>query len=149
MPYDIELIELACDEWGLPYSKVGDSELRINIAPDVEMLIANTDDDDTYWGFIDVSWHTHDELALSHGVSGYRTYMPDEMLLAWAKGDILLTSLHKDGKLVDRWFSHKGDGSDLEHIELGEAIHYTTASNKTLKGARMGSGLPMHTKGSG
>ena len=53
MPYDIELIELACDECGFPYSKVGDSELRIKIAPDVEMIIANTDDDDTYWGFTD------------------------------------------------------------------------------------------------
>lgn len=109
---------------------MSNSELRINIAPDVEMIVANTEDGDTNWGFTDVAWHTHDALVLSHGKSGYRTYMPDEMLFTWLKGDILLTSLYKGGRLVDRWFSHRGDGSHLEHIALGEEIRYTTASNQ-------------------
>jgi len=132
MPYDIDLVEMISTECGFPCTKVGGSELRISIATDVEMVIANTDDDDTYWGFADVPWHTHDELTLSHGEAGYRSYSPEDMLLAWAEGRILLVSLLRDGKVTDRWFAHKGDGSDLKHIELGESIHYSTASNQAL-----------------
>jgi hypothetical protein len=132
MTYDIELIELACSEYGFPCRRAGNNELRISIMAGVEMVVANTDDDDTYWGFSDVTWHTHDELALSHGKPGYKLYSPEDMLVAWASGDILLATLVKDGAIIDRWFVHKGNGLDLEHIELGETIQYSTASNQAF-----------------
>ena len=121
--YDLELVETTCLENGLSCNRICDSEIEVTIAPNMILVIANTENGaDTFFGFRDVPSHSHGRLVLMTGESTYVEYDPSDVLLGVLSGLVIVVSQYRKGQLEDGWLAHRDEKMDLRYKEPDEEI---------------------------
>lgn len=121
-PYDLKSVEDVCRELSIQ-TEVKSDEVRVKLEADVTLTVANVpEEQDTFLGFDDVPWHTHDRLTLMTGPDTSVSYAPDELILAIFSGDVFLVTEKRDGRVSDRRFIHKNERLDLEWLGAGDEI---------------------------
>lgn len=123
MPYDLSAIEAFCRSEGMSCERGSEEELRVRLAGDFTLCIANTDGGtDTYLGFSDGTWHTHGEAMFMTGSDTYLKLTPVEVLAGLRAGDLLIGSRYVRGELKDRWIFHRKERQDFQYFHDGESI---------------------------
>lgn len=121
--YNLHSVHETCVLHALPSRFVTPLELEVAIYPDAILVFANVDEEnDTYLGFRDTPWHSHGKFLLMTGESTYLQYDPTELVIAIAKGDVLIVSQPIGNRLKDRWLMHKEERLDLQYIEPDETL---------------------------
>lgn len=133
-PYNLRAVEDVCRYLSIQ-TEVTSDEVRVMLEADVTLTVANwPEEQDTFLGFDDVPWHTHDRLILMTGPDTSVSYAPDELILAIFTGDVFLVTEKRDGRVSDRWFIHKNERLDLKWLRAGDEITVNPIAKLAVSG---------------
>lgn len=123
MPYNLTEIEGYCHSEGFRFERTSPDEVRVHVCQDSPLCFANIEDDtDTYLGFIDSPWHSHEDLILMTGPDTSAEFGPIEILAGLKSGDLLIATRYVADKFQDRWIIHRKEPQDFQYMEAGESI---------------------------
>lgn len=126
--YDLQEIDVFCSSQGLPCRWVSPDEIRVQVASEIELCFANIEDGtDTYLGFSDSRWHTHDELVVMTNEITSIALSPIEVLKGLLVRELLISSSYSGNMLKDRWIFHRKEKQDFQYVKSGESITIQTA----------------------
>lgn len=123
MSYDIEAIETECTAQKLACVRVSEHEVEVTLERNCVLYFANlVEEKDTMIGFKDTPWHSHDDLTIMTSVDTSAELCPVEVVKLLSSGVLLVVSQWIDGKLHDRWLTHRDDRLDLKYLEPNEEL---------------------------
>ena len=132
--YDLKLVQETCRKRGVPCSFPSSNEVDVELLDGVRLVFANLiDENDTYLGFNDVPWHSHDNLTLMTGDATYIDFTPSELIDGLADGDVLIVTRYVGGQLNDRWLVHRKEKFDLQYIEPNEELCIASFGKQSQK----------------
>ena len=123
--YDLDSLRDLADEMGFICALPSSDVLEINLKPNLVLIFENDrEGNDTYLGFRNSSWHTHGKLMFSlNGNSSCVEFDELDIVSGLKSGDVLVCEQYRDGKLIDRWLTHKESEVDTKYMEPGEELH--------------------------
>ncbi|NRB74703.1 MAG: hypothetical protein HRU46_10130 [Verrucomicrobiales bacterium] len=123
MSYDLEAIEAECAAQQLACLRISEHEVEITLEPNCVLYFANlVEEEDTMIGFKDTPWHSHDDLTVMTSADTSAELGPVEVVRLLSSGQMLVVSQWIDGKLHDRWLTHRDDRLDLKYLEPNEEL---------------------------
>jgi len=123
MSYDIEVLELACATYHLPFVRISIDEIEITLAPDCFLQFANLpDEDDTYVGFKGTPWHSHGNVMFMTSTNTCIECSEIEIIELIAAGILLIVTQLQAGELKDRWLSHREEPLDLRDLQPNDEL---------------------------
>lgn len=128
MPFDLAAIKDFCRSENVSFEQTSPAEIRVLIGGGLKLCFAHTEaGTDTYIGFSDGTWHTHDALILMTGPDTYVKLGPVEILEQIKRGDLLIASRYLRDELKDRRLFHRMEKQDFQYFEAGETTRIERA----------------------
>lgn len=122
MPYDFDLIVESCKELGWRTSIRTKDVLEVELEPSVILCFVNSEKEkDCLVGFAGTPWHTHGAFLFGNSESTLEMDYVD-VLLALAKGEVVICERLIEGAVKDRWLVHSKYNDELEYLDKGEEI---------------------------
>jgi|GEM_PF-2185804 len=125
--YDLVKISKVCSELGLSCRMVDADFLEVTFSGDVVLYFANDRKSSRVEaGIAGTPWRFDEGvLSLRLGDGQYAYFDEYEMLRSIVSGDILLVTQLRNGKIQDRWLTHKEEPLEIRLMKPGEELRVT------------------------
>jgi hypothetical protein len=121
MRYRLDELATLAAELGLGCRRIHADRLDADLG-EMAVQFCNLPGGETLVGFDGTPWHAHGAVQLSTGDASYIECDELEVLLMLAAGELVVISQFCDGKLRDRWISHREEGLALRYMRAGEEL---------------------------
>ena len=86
-------------------------------------------EEDCRIGFLDMPWHTHDDLMFVDARGNYINLDYLNLLTGLKEGRVLVCEREVQGRTVDRWLVHSEYNDEFKYLGEGERIIVRRATN--------------------
>jgi hypothetical protein len=123
MRYDLDLVNQLCREIGLMVRMETADRVEIDLGRGAVLCFQNAEhEEDCLIGFLDMPWHTHDNLifADARGNNIELDYL--DLLTSLKDGRVLICEREVKGRTEDLWLVHSDYNDELKYLEEDERI---------------------------
>ena len=123
MRYDLDAIRDLCREIGLSGKLVTEEHIEIDLGGGAVLYFQNADrEEDCLMGFLDVPWHTHDDILFADAQGNSIEFDYLDLLVGLKEGQVLVCEIQKEARVVDRSLIHSKYNDEFRYLEEGAQV---------------------------
>ena len=123
MRYELAAIRDLCREIGLSADPTTEEHIEIDLGGGAVLYFQNADrEEDCLMGFLDVPWHTHDDIIFADAQGNNIGLDYLDLLVGLKEGQVLICELQKGGRVIDRYLIHSKYNDEFRYLEEGEQV---------------------------
>jgi len=129
MRYDLDLVNQLCREIGLMVRMETADRVEIDLGRNAVLCFQNAEnEEDCLIGFLDMPWHTHDNLIFADARGHYIELDYLDLLTSLKDGRVLIGEREVEGRTEDLWLVHSDYNDEFKYLDEDERIIVRRAS---------------------